>query len=136
MVQMLMNLIDALTPETVTLLMERRNKINIENYLQSDLYFQEELQRRKNADFPPFQRVFLVEVVNRNKDRGEKTIADIKTILQQEGFETAVSGILLEKKTPYRWKIILRGSEGLLNFALSRIYNLPEVHIEPDPLYL
>jgi len=136
MVQILMNLIDALTPETVALLMERRNKINIENYLQSDLYFQEELQRRKNADFPPFQRVFLVEVVNRNKDRGEKTIADIKTILQQEGFETAVSGILLEKKTPYRWKIILRGSEGLLNFALSRIYNLPEVHIEPDPLYL
>jgi len=136
MVQILANLIDALTPETVTLLMERRNKINIENYLQWDRYFQEELLKRKNADFPPFQRVFLVEVVNKNRERGEKTIGDIKTILQQEGVETAVSGILMEKKTLYKWKIILRVSEDIPNHALFRIYNLPTVHIEPDPLYL
>lgn len=136
MVQVLVNLIDALTPEMVMLLMERRNKINIENYLECNHYFQEELQKRKNADFPPFQRVFLVEVTSKGKDKGEKTIADVRTILQQEGVETAVSGILMERKTQYKWKMILRGSENTLSRALFKIYNLPEVRIEPDPLYL
>ena len=83
MIQILINLIDALTPDSVTLFMEKKNKVTIGSYLEGDTYYQEELQRRKHADFPPHRRVFLIEVENKNKDKGEKTIAKIKDILQQ-----------------------------------------------------
>ena len=135
MVQFLVNLIDALTPESISVFMERRNKVNVDNYLERDRYYQEELLRRKNAYFPPFQRFFLVEVEKKSRDRGEKTITTIKNIFQKEGIENAISGILMEKKTQYRWKLILKGEEDQLFNALSSVYDLPEVHIEPDPLY-
>ena len=136
MVQILMNLTDALTPESIALFMEKRNKVNIDNYLECDRYFQEELQRRKNADFPPYLRVFLVEVEKKDKNKGEKTIARIKDIFQKEGIESAVSGTLMEKKAHYKWRIILRGEENYLQDALLKVYDLPEVQIEADPLYL
>ena len=136
MIQILINLIDALTPDSVMLFMEKKNKVTINIYLECDSYYQEELQRRKNADFPPYQRVFLVEVENKNKERGEKTITKIKDIFQNEGIESAVSGTLMEKKTLYKWKIILRGEEDFLYKALFKIYDLPGVQIEADPLYV
>jgi primosomal protein N' (replication factor Y) len=136
MIQILINLIDALTPGSVTLFMEKKNKVTIGNFLEGDSYYQEELQRRKNADFPPYRRVFLVEIKNKNKERGEKTIARIKDIFQKEGIESAVSGTLMEKKTLYKWRIILRGEEDFLCKALLKIYDLPGVLIEADPLYI
>jgi primosomal protein N' (replication factor Y) len=136
MIQILINLIDALTPGSVTLFMEKKNKVTIGNFLEGDSYYQEELQRRKNADFPPYRRVFLVEIKNKNKERGEKTIARIKDIFQKEGIESAVSGTLMEKKTLYKWRIILRGEEDFLCKALLKIYDLPGVQIEADPLYI
>jgi primosomal protein N' (replication factor Y) (superfamily II helicase) len=136
MIQILINLIDALTPDSIALLMEKKKKVTISSYLKVDTYYQEELQRRKNADFPPYRRVFLVEVENKSKGKGEKTITKIKDILQYEGVESAISGTLMEKKTLYKWKIILRGEENLLGKALFRIYNLSGVQIEADPLYV
>ena len=136
MIQILINLIDALSPNSVTLFMEKKNKVTISHYLEGDIYYQEELQRRTNADFPPYRRVFLVEIENKNKDKGEKTIAKIKDIFQKEGIESAVSGTLMEKKTLYKWRIILRGEEDFLYKTLFRIYGLSEVQIEADPLYI
>ena len=86
--------------------------------------------------FLPIERVFLVEVENKNKEKGEKTIAKIKDIFQKEAIENAVSGTLMEKKTLYKWRIILRGEEDLLYKALLKIYDLPGVQIEADPLYI
>jgi primosomal protein N' len=136
MIQILNNLIDALTPDSIILFMEKKNKVTIGSYLDGSAYFQEELQRRKNADFPPFQRVFLVEVENKNKERGEKTIAKIKDIFQKESIENAVSGTLMEKKRLYKWRIVLRGKEDFLYNALLKIYDLPGVQIEADSLYI
>ena len=42
----------------------------------------------------------------------------------------------MEKKTSYKWRIILRGEEDLLCKALFRIYDLSQVQIEADPLYV
>ena len=136
MIQILINLIDALTPDSVAILMEKKNKVSIGSYLDCHTYYEEELQRRKAADFPPYLRVFLVEVANKNKDKGEKTITRIKDILQNEGVESAISGTLMEKKTQYKWRIILRGEEELLCKALFRIYDFSGVQIEADPLYI
>jgi primosomal protein N' (replication factor Y) len=136
MIQILINLIDALTPDCVVLFMEKKNKVTISSYLEGGSYYEQELQRRKSADFPPYQRVFLVEVQKKYKDKGEKTIAKIKDIFQKEGVESAVSGTLMEKKTLYKWRIILRGEEDLLYKALFKIYDLPDVQIEADPLYI
>jgi primosomal protein N' (replication factor Y) len=136
MIQILNNLIDALTPDSITLLMEKKNKVTISSYLESGIYYQEELQRRKKADFPPYERVFLVEVENKNKEKGEKTIAKIKDIFQKEAIENAVSGTLMEKKRLYKWRIVLRGKEDFLYNALLKIYGLPGVQVEADSLYI
>jgi primosomal protein N' (replication factor Y) len=137
MLQVLINLIDALTPESVVFFMERKNKINIDNYLERSSFYRNELGKRKDADFPPYRRVFSVEVEKKSKDAADKTIKKIKDILQEDGIgNCASSGALLEKKTQYRWRLILRGDEELLRKALFRIYDLPEVQIEADPLYI
>ncbi len=135
MIQILMNLIDALTPDSISIFMEKRNKIDINDYLESNRYYHEELHRRINADFPPFQRVFLVEIKTKSKDKGEKIIAAIRNIFQKAGIENALSGMLKEKKTQHKWKLILKGENAQLKDAVLDLYNLPGVHIEPDPLY-
>jgi primosomal protein N' (replication factor Y) (superfamily II helicase) len=136
MIQILINLMDALTPDSVTLLMEKKHKVATSRYIEGNTYYREELQRRKSADFPPYRRVFLVEVENKNKDRGEKTLAKIRVIFRDEGIESAVSGTLMEKKTQYKWRIILRGEGDLLCKTLFKIYDLSGVQIEADPLYI
>jgi primosomal protein N' len=136
MIQILINLIDALTPDSITLLMEKRNKVTISSYLEGDIYYREELQKRKDADFPPYRRVFLVEIENKNKDKGEKILAKIKAMFLHEGLGNAISGTLMEKKTRYKWRIILRGEADLLCKTLFRVYDLSGVQVEADPLYI
>ena len=136
MVQILINLIDALTPESIIFFMERKNKVDINNYHEPITYYHEELQKRKDADFPPSQRAFQIEVQRKGKDGGDKTIKLIKNILQEENIESHISGPIMEKKTKHTWRMILRGDgEDLFNI-LSRIYDLPEAQLEPDPLYI
>jgi primosomal protein N' (replication factor Y) len=136
MVQILINLIDALTPENILFFMERKNIVNISNYLEAAIFYHEELQKRKDADFPPSCRAFLIEVQRKGKDGGAKTIQQIKDIFQEENIENHISGMLMEKKTQYIWRVLVRGDGEDLFHILSRIYDLPEVQIEPDPLYI
>jgi hypothetical protein len=42
----------------------------------------------------------------------------------------------MQKKKGYRWRIILKGNEELFYKSLLHIYNIPEVRIEADPLYI
>lgn len=136
MLQTLINLIDALTPERILFFMERKGRIDVGNYLDMERYYQEELRKRQEADFPPYRRAFLVEVKRRGRDAGDKTIKRIKDVLQEEGLGSSGSNTFLEKQTPHKWRIILRGDAEPLYKAFFRIYNLPEVQIEADPLYI
>ena len=136
MVQILINLIDALTPESIIFFMERNNKVNITNYLEAATFYREELQKRRDADFPPSCRAFQIEVARKGKDGGAKTIQQIKDIFEEENIENHISAMLMEKKTQYTWRMIIRGDGEDLFHILSRIYDLPEAQIEPDPLYI
>jgi primosomal protein N' (replication factor Y) (superfamily II helicase) len=136
MFQTLTNLIDALTPGEVCFVMERKRRVDPVPFLDSPGFLADELRRRELAGFPPYGRIFLIEMEKTGEERGLATLKRMRTILQREGLEPYMTGPLLEKRRKYRWRIILRGSERLFSRALSDLYALPGVQVEADPLHL
>ena len=72
----------------------------------------------------------------KGEQAGIKIINKIKEIIEKEGLTGYVTGPLMQKKKGYRWRIILKGNEELFYKSLLHIYNIPEVRIEADPLYI
>ncbi|MBA4418645.1 MAG: hypothetical protein C0392_12170 [Syntrophus sp. (in: bacteria)] len=131
-----MHLLDALNPEVLYFCMERKKRVNPALFLDMEGFFRDELAKRKAVDFPPYTRLFLVEVEKKTEEAGAKIIKKIMEILREEGYEGPITGPLLQKKEEYQWRILLKGNEEPLYRSLLRIYALPDVHIEADPLYL
>ncbi len=134
MLQILINLVDALTPGKTIFLMERRRKIDISGYGEPDQFYGEELLKRRDAEFPPFTRIFLIEVHATSGEAGKESVRMIEEVLHREGVEEALSGVMKTEKSGKRWRLILRGTSEELLTALTSIYTLRGVQIEADPL--
>ena len=133
MFHILINLLDALTPCEVFFFMDSRKKVNPSYFFDMDGFYADELNKRKSADFPPFTRVFLVEVVKKTKAAGLPFVQRIKEALVQQGLIDLMTGPLTQRKKAYRWKIILKGNDEVLYKTLLEIYDMPGVRIEVDP---
>jgi primosomal protein N' (replication factor Y) (superfamily II helicase) len=136
MFQVFTNLLDALSPEEIYIVMERKKGVNTTYFLNLKTFYLEELKKRRAAEFPPYLRIFLIEVEKKGEQAGIKIINKIKEIIEKEGLTGYVTGPLMQKKKGYRWRIILKGNEELFYKSLLHIYNIPEVRIEADPLYI
>lgn len=136
MFQVLVNLLDALNPEELYIVMERKKRVNPAYFLDFKTFYKEELKKRSTAEFPPYTRLFLIEVEKKSEEAGAMVVKKIKDIIEQEGLTGYMTGPLIKKKKKYRWSIILKGNAALFHKSLSLIYNLPGVHIEADPLYI
>jgi len=134
--QTLMNLFDALCPDKVYFFTDMKRGLNISGFMDFDVFYTNELEKRRAAEFPPFKRLFMLEVEKKNQDAGEKTIMKIKKTIEEAGFSHLMIGPIYEKRQGHRWRIILKGGEdGLLALLLS-IYGYEGVRIEADPLYI
>jgi len=133
MFHVLVNLLDALTPEEIFFFMDTRKKVNPAYFLDAEAFYRDELKKRKDADFPPFTRMFLVEVVKKTKEAGLPIVKKIKEALVQQGLADRITGPLMQKKKVYRWKMILKGNSEALYQCLLNIYDIPGVRIEVDP---
>jgi len=136
MFQVFTNLLDALSPEEIYIVMERKKGVNTTYFLNLKTFYLEELKKRRAAEFPPYLRIFLIEVEKKGEQAGIKIINKIKEIIEKEGLTGYVTGPLMQKKKGYRWRIILKGNKELFYKSLLQIYNIPEVRIEADPLYI
>lgn len=133
MFHILINLLDALTPREVFFFMDSRKKVDPSSLFDMEAFYKDELNKRKNADFPPFTRVFLVEVVKKTKEAGLPVVKRIKDALAQQGLFDHITGPLMQRKKAYRWKMILKGNDEILYRTLLEIYDMPGVRIEVDP---
>lgn len=129
----LIDLLDALTPSEVFFFMDSKRKVNPADFLNMEAFYIDELNKRKTADFPPFTRVFLAEVVKKTKEAGLPVVQRIKEALARQGLVDHMAGPLMKKKKEYRWKMILKGNDEILYTTLLEIYDMPGVRIEVDP---
>jgi primosomal protein N' (replication factor Y) len=136
MFHILHHLLDALDPEEVHFFMERRKRVDPAPFFDVEGFCGSELERREIADFPPYTRLFLVQIEKKMESGGSKTIAKIRNILSEQGYTGPVTGPLYQKRANHQWRIILKGNEESLCRSLLRLYDLPDVRVEADPLYL
>ncbi len=133
--QIIANLIDALTPAEILCLSNTREAIDPGEYFHISSFCGKELQKRKEADFPPFTRVFLVQVRKKTRSSADAALKKIRNVISEEGLEPFLFGTLPLNKPPFHiWKVILKGDERLLQKAFKRLYDIPGVELEADPM--
>ena len=126
------NLIDALKPEEIFLVVGRKSLIDISHLTDEDRFYSEELAKRKLAEFPPYVRLFMIEV-RKKGEAGEHLVARIVERLKQEGLDDHLMGPMLKKRGGVHWRMVLKGDEHLFAPIFPWLYGLSGVRIEPDP---
>lgn len=132
--QVITNIIDALTPGDVLCLSGRKEVPDLQGYLGISSFCSKELQKRKEADFPPFTRAFLVQVRKKTRSSADAALKKIRKVISEEGLESALFGALPLKRPPFHiWRVVLKGDEKLLHKAFKKLYDIPGVELEADP---
>jgi primosomal protein N' (replication factor Y) len=132
--QIFMNLVDALKPGEVYIVTGKKNLMDPSLFSDPDRFYAEELNRRKVAEFPPYARMFLLELEKASEEAGARVVGEIHRILEEEDLWNHVTGPLLQKRKRCRWRYILKGQGETFYRALWRLYDLPGLRIEADPL--
>jgi primosomal protein N' len=132
--QVLMNLIDALTPGEIVCYSTKKKFANIAPYLDAARFYETELQKRKEAEFPPFARMFIIEARAKTRAAADRALAKVKAVISDNGLDPYVFGTVPGNKGPFLvWKTLLKGPEDLLNNSFPDLYAIPGIEIEPDP---
>jgi len=132
MLHVLSNLVDVLEPDEVYAVMVRRKKVNLKEFFDVKQFCNSELEKRKNANFPPFVRIFLLEVEKEKELIGMKLIEKIKAAAHKYGITQHITGPLMQRRKKYRWRMILKGNENQLHGFLTTISDYPGVRVEAD----
>jgi primosomal protein N' (replication factor Y) (superfamily II helicase) len=135
MYQVLMNLVDALRPERIYFFMDEKRSVELAPFIDVRSFYRNELQKRRLAEYPPYVRLFLVEVEKKNREMGQRLVKKIQIFLEREGFGQYMTGPLVQKKRyRYQYKMILKIPENeFISQGLLALYNFSGVRIEPDP---
>ncbi len=132
--QVISNLIDALTPDEIVSFTRRKQAVDIAPYLQITGFYETELQKRREADFPPVTSVFLIQVRAKTKAGADRAMARITALISGHGLDPFMFGSMPGHHPPfYSWKIVLKGPEDILANSLEHLYDIPGVEIEADP---
>jgi primosomal protein N' (replication factor Y) len=126
------NLIDALKPEEVFVVVGRKSLIDVSHLVDEDRFYTEELAKRRLAEFPPYARLFLIEV-RKKGERGERLVGRIVERLKQEGLDDRLIGPMRTKRGGMHWRMVLKGDEHLFVRIFLWLYGLTGVRVEPDP---
>jgi primosomal protein N' (replication factor Y) len=134
MFHVLSNLMDALEPEELYAVMARKKRVDLKEFFDVKAFFVAELERRKSAQFPPFVRIFLLEVEREDENSGMRLVAKIKLTADKYRVSQHITGPLMQKRRKYRWRMILRSNEDQLYDFLSAMTDLSGVRLEADPV--
>ncbi len=132
--QTLMNTVDALNPGQILFFTDARKDFNLKRFTDYNGFYVEELDKRKNAGFPPFNDIYLIEVEKNTIEAGEKVVKRIKKHLETSGLSEYLMGPYFEKRKKYRWRIIVKDRHERLHELLLSLYNLKDVVIEVNPI--
>lgn len=129
--QVIAHLIDSLTPDEIIC----RSGKDILSYLSIADFYARELKKRREADFPPFSRVFLIEIKAKTITAADRSLKKVRSEMAAKGLESHMFGMIAADKHPfYIRRIILKGEKNLLTDSFHDLYNIPGIEIEADPL--
>ena len=134
MFHVLSSLMDALEPDELYAVMARKKRVDLKEFFDVKAFYAAELEKRKSAQFPPFVRIFLLEVEREDETSGKRLVAKIKLTAEKYRISQHITGPLLQKRRKYRWRMILRGNEDQLYDFLSAMADLSGVRLEADPV--
>jgi len=134
MFHVLSNLVDVLEPDELYAVMVRRKRIDLEGFFDGKAFCNAELEKRKNAQFPPFVRIFLLEVEKEKELVGIRLVEKIKTAAEKYEITQHITGPLMQRRKKYRWRMILKGNEDQLYDFLTTVSDYPGVRVEADPV--
>ncbi len=129
--QVLTNLIDALEPQKL-LIYNRGEALDLSPFLNTRQFYDDELARRRAAEFPPYVRLVSVNVLKRSRQAGEQVVEAIEKLTQDAKLDHEMLGPI-RVKGDYGWKVVLKGEGEAFSALLASLYRLPGVHIEADP---
>lgn len=129
------NLLDALEPQKLLLCPSSGEPLDISPFTDFQSFYADELDRRRVAEFPPYERFFAVNILKRTEAAGSRVIESIEKLAAAEDLKHEMLGPI-EVKGHYAWRIILRGDEETLSPLFSSLLRLSGVHIEADPQYI
>ena len=132
--QVLSNLVDALTPDEIICYSQKKKPVDLAPYFDISRFYERELQKRKDAEFPPFTRMFIVEARAKTQAGADRALAKIKAVVLGSKLDPFVFGTIPNNiHTFHSWKMLLKGPEDLLNNAFADLYAIPGIEIEADP---
>jgi primosomal protein N' (replication factor Y) (superfamily II helicase) len=134
MLHVLSNLMDVLEPDEIYPVMARKKRVDLEGFFDVKTFCNTELEKRKNAQFPPFVRIFLFEVEKEKELVGMRLVDKIKTAADKHGIMQHITGPLMQRRKKYRWRMILKGNEDQLYDFLGTVSDYPGVRVEADPV--
>lgn len=132
--QVIANLIDALTPGEIVCYSRGKQPVDLAPYLEMAGFFEGELQKRKDAEFPPFSRIYLIEARARTQTAADRALTKVNAVISANGLDPFAFGTIPNNRPPFHaWKTLLKGPRDLLDNAFANLYNIPGVEIEADP---
>jgi primosomal protein N' (replication factor Y) len=134
MFHVLSNLTDALESDEIYALMARKKRVDLKEFLDVKAFCDAELEKRKNAQFPPYVRIFLLEVEKEKESAGALLVEKITSMAAKQGMAKHITGTLVQKRRKYRWRMILKGTEDQLYDFLSTVGDFQGVRVEADPV--
>lgn len=133
--QIIVNLVDALTPSEIISFPSRKEALDPRNYFDIGPFFEKELRKRKDADFPPFVRIFLIHVRKKTKNAADSALKKIRGIIYEEGLGSSLFGTIPLTRSPFHiWRVVMKGDEQLLHEVFRKLYDIQGVEVEADPV--
>lgn len=134
MFRTLINLMDALRPERTVFIMEKRYSVDVAAFMDTGAFYAGELRERKEADYPPFSRIFLIEIRRKDEEQGRKMAKRALFHLKGEIPHGQIMGPRVQKRSnSHVWKIIVKGDWRDIADKISSLSAFPGVRVIPDP---
>jgi len=135
MFQTLINLVDTLRPNRICFFMDKKKAVDIEQFIDLPLFYKNELQKRKFAEYPPYSRIFLISAEKKDEQAAKRLIKRIKDLFEKQGYQNNITGTFIEKRlNGCQFKMVVKLPEiSYLPDKLLDVYSFPNVRIEPDP---
>ncbi|MCX7858273.1 MAG: hypothetical protein N2513_09930 [Deltaproteobacteria bacterium] len=134
MYELIMNLVDSLKPNVIYFVGTKKDDIEIQYLLDTEKYYNEELKKRTELDFPPSKRLILMEIARKDKEKLDILRKKMEDYLQNQKLNGYIFGYNWQrKKKGYTLRIILKGLTEELTSKIFPLFDLYGVTVKTDP---
>jgi len=132
--QTVMNLVDSLKPKRLLILGAKKDDLEVQYLLEPERFYAEELKKREEIGFPPYNRLVLIQLSRNDKTKLEMAKKNLENRLKTYGLEPYIFGHRISRhKKGFVLKMILVGLTEENAYKLFPLFDLYGVTIRVDP---